>query len=75
MSERQREETVVVQKWQEELSEDSQREGRKENKNESFSVVHTSVFTKPESIAKKYIATPRTKTVMSPTFLLQSGFL
>ena len=36
MSEKQREETVVVQKWQEEMSEDSQKEGREENKNESF---------------------------------------
>lgn len=26
-------------------------------------------------LQKKYIATPRTETVMSPTFLLQSGFL
>lgn len=36
MSEKQREETVVVQKWQKEMSEDSQKEGREENKNESF---------------------------------------
>lgn len=76
MSENQREEPVVVSKWQSEMSADSQKEGKKERKKKRMKAfVHAGVFTKPKSITKKYITTPIAETVMNPTFLLQSGFL
>lgn len=77
MSENQREETVVGYKWQREMSEDTKRRERKKKKNEACKLymLEFSLNQKVLQKKKKYLATSIVETVMSPTFLLQSGFL